>query len=157
MNRRDMLKVIPAAALVAPTLAAGAAPTARLVWIALCRGVDQSGDYMPTGDEYAAKQVAKGRRVAMVLERAADSTLVVVEQEFASFDEARAALHGFNEWCIGDDSDGFTAEYGHVWAFSLVGSGQVLDVLRFLELKDQDRVRRLELQVQRIQRDLLKA
>lgn len=144
MNRRDIIKAgivaVPASAIVASTAAEGAVDCTRLVWIAICRGIADGGSEsrFKTVDQLSAEQRARGRSVVFTGENGMHRADVVVEEIHGSADSAHAALEKMTALCVSDFAAA-EAEYGCVYAVSIVGPGQVFDPMRFCEHHDRDR------------------
>jgi hypothetical protein len=151
MNRRDMLKAgvvaVPASALVGDAASAEQYP--RVVWLAECRPIEVEDSGWKNAIDYAESQRNRGRKILHILERAFEPTIVVVEQRCDSDAQAISFLARFNRDCIGH-APGYIEEFGDVWGISMVGAGQVLDVLKFVDLKTHDRIESLGRQIGRM-------
>lgn len=139
MNRRQVLKAavagIPAAALapITQAIASGHAGRHRIVWVALCRPVAMTSDWLPTASEYMTRQRMKGRTVAAVIERGHEDSLVAIEHEVASAAAGEAMLRNMNARLECHD-ESFEGEFGILKSIGFVDASQCFDPVRFIEV-----------------------
>ncbi len=152
MNRRELIVgSIAASAFVAPTIANGVSNRPRLVWVAYCMPPHRSNDTILNVRDYCESQCAQGHRVALVVERANEDSLVVIEQEFDTDENALEALERFNRLCFAEEvGKDFDNEFGCVRAIAVVPKGKVLDIHRFAENHVQEQVDRLSRRLNRL-------
>ena len=164
MDRRDFAKKAAALGLAPIVVSPGewCVPRtnrkARLVWIGLCHPVSVSKDrsYLPSVDDYCAQQVLAGRQILATIQRADDSSLVAVGEDYPSEAAAREAMRNVVRRICEPDADK-RYDYGLVWAIAHIGPGEAFDVLGFLQSKEERSHRGLEVRLSRLECESRKA
>lgn len=151
MERRDFIKAAPV--LVAGAVASAPEPSscARAVWAAYCKGPEMQADVgLPSADAYCAAQRDRGRTIVARIDRAHDTTLVIVAEDavddLRALDRAQQIIDRFNACHTTAEAD-----FGSVMSVAAIAKGQTVDPVALLAAANTERLRLLEARVARLQ------